>query len=181
MRHVILSSLGAVIIGMIALPASTGAQGAASAAFVLSKTATAAEVTNDQRVTILPPAGQTFLWATLKASGAPQTIDLTKVVVTGGGASFPLVGIDSVWDGDPKQFQMIARARTRDGKSIDPLEETRSEGSVAFAFTPGKIAELKILRPPAAVCLLFVVPQGFSTGQVTGFGPKPVALPALSR
>jgi hypothetical protein len=91
------------------------------------------------------------------------------------------VGIDSVWDGDPKQFQMIARARTRDGKSIDPLEETRSEGSVAFAFTPGKIAELKILRPPASVCLLFVVPPGFSTGQVTGFGAKPVALPALSK
>jgi hypothetical protein len=60
MRDAILSSLGAFIIGMIALPASTGAQGAASAAFVLSKTAAAAEVTNDQRVTILPPAGQTF-------------------------------------------------------------------------------------------------------------------------
>lgn len=180
MRHLMLSFLGMLLIGALALPVSTAAQGG-TAAFALSKAATATQATTDQRVTLIPPAGQTFLWATLNASGGAQTIDLTKVAVSSGGASFPLVGVDSAWDGDPKQFSMIAQARTKDGKSIDPLEETRSEGTVAFAFTPGKIAQLKIIRPPAAVCLLFVVPQGFSAGQVTGLGAKPVTLPALSK
>ena len=181
MRPLVLSSLGALLTGVMAVPVSTGAQGAGTAAYVLSKAATAAEITNDQRVTLLPPSGQTFLWATLNASGSAQTIDLTKVAVAGGGASFPLVGVDSAWDGDPKQFSMMARARTKDGRTIEPLEETRSEGSVAFAFTPGKIAQLKIIRPPASVCLLFVVPQGFSAGQVSGLGAKPAALPALTK
>jgi hypothetical protein len=181
MRHVILSSLGALLVGLIALPASTGAQGAAAAAFVLSQAATAAEITNDERTALVPPSGQTFLWATLKASGPAQTIDLTKVVLAGSGGSFPLVGVDSAWDGDPKQFSMMAPARRKDGRPFEPLEETRSEGSVAFAFTPGKLAQLKIIRPPVAVCLLFVVPPGFSAGQVTGLGPKPVALPALTK
>jgi hypothetical protein len=53
---------------------------------------------------------------------------LTKVVVAVNGARFPLVGVDSAWDGDRKQFSMIARARTKGGRTIDPLEETRSEG-----------------------------------------------------
>lgn len=181
MRHVILSSLGAFILGAATLPTPAGAQGAAPAGFALSKGAIATEITNDERVTLLPPTGQAFLWATLKASGPAQTIDLTKVVLNAGSGSFPLAGVDSAWDGDPKQFSMMARARTRDGKTLDPLEETRSEGSVAFAFTPGKKAELKIIRPPASVCLLFVVPQNFSVGQVAGLGAKPLALPALTK
>jgi hypothetical protein len=102
-----------------------------------------------------------------------------KVAVTVNGASFPLVAVDSAWDGDPKQFSMIASARTKDGKTKEPLEEMRSEGSVSFALTPGKVAELKILRPPASVCLLFSVPAGFKTGQVTGLG-KALALPPLT-
>jgi hypothetical protein len=74
----------------------------------------------------------------------------------------------------------IATARTKDGKTKEPLEETRSEGSVSLAFTPGKLAELKILRPPASVCLLFAVPAGFKTGQITGLGPKALVLPPLT-
>lgn len=180
MRHIIPLFLVALI-SLIAVPVSTRAQAGSAAAFAFTKAAVATEIANDQRVTLLPPAGQTFLWITANASGAAQTVDLTKVVVTVNNARFPLVGVDSAWDGDPKQFSMIARARTKDGRTIDPLEETRSEGTVAFAFTPGKTAELKIIRPPAAVCLLFSVPQGSSAGQVTGLGAKPLPLPSLTK
>lgn len=178
MRHILLSATLATA-SLLAISVFTRAQTTAPA-FALSKAAIAMEMTNDQRVALNPPPGQAFLWVTAKASGTPQTIDLTKVAVAASGSSFPLVGVDSAWDGDPKQFSMIARARTKDGKTIDPLEETRSEGTVAFEFAPGKAAVLKVLRPPASVCLLFAVPQGFTSGQVTGLGAKPLPLPALT-
>jgi hypothetical protein len=164
-----------VLVSAVPAPAQTGAP-----AFALTRDAVASDITNDQREALIPPSGQTFFWVTAKASGTAQTIDLTKVAVTVNGASFPLVGVDSAWDGDPKQFSMIGRARTKDGKTKDPLEETRSDGSVAFAFTPGKLAELRILRPPASVCLLFAVPAGFKTGQITGLAPNALALRPLT-
>jgi hypothetical protein len=152
---------------------------AGAEAVALTRAAVAAEITNDQRQVLMPPQGQTFLWVTAKASVA-QTIDLTKVAVSANGASFRLVGVDSAWDGDPKQFSMIAPAQTKDGKAKEPLEETRSEGTVSFAFTPGKTATLTIIRPPASVCLLFAVPAGIKTAQVTGIGAKPLPVPALT-
>ena len=169
----------ASIVGVLASAAPAPAQTGAPA-LALIRDAVASEITNDQREALIPPSGQTFLWVTAKASGAAQTIDLTRVALTGNDASFPLVGVDSAWDGDPKQFSMIGRARTKDGKTKDPLEETRSDGSVAFAYTPGKLAELKILRPPASVCLLFAVPVGFKTGQIAGLGTKALVLPPLT-
>jgi len=98
-----------------------------------------------------------------------------------GATSSPLIGVDSAWDGDPKQFSMIAPVRlVKTGSLSDPLEESRSEGTLSFAFTPGKMAALKVLTPPASFCLLFSVPKTFKTGTVSGLGAAPLALPALA-
>ena len=69
--------------------------------------------------------------------------------------------------------------RLKTGETCDPLEESRSVGSVAFAFTPGKAATLKIIEPPQSVCLLFVVPAGLKTGQIKGLSAAAMNLPAL--
>ncbi len=148
----------------------------------LTKAALADEVKTDQRQMIVPTPGQKFLWVSATLSGAAATIDLTKIAVTSGAASFPLVGIDSVYDGDPNQFSMIAKMKMKDGGTMrDPLEETRSDGSIAFAFSPGKVATLKAITPPASFCLLFGVPPGFATGQVKGLGAKDLAVPPLGK
>src|SRR5258708_7820361 len=133
---------------VLTIPSRARAQAAPTAKFTLDKAAVAMEITNDQREPLVPAPGQTFLWITATESGVPQTVDLTKVAVTSSGASFPLIGVDSAWGGDPKQFSMIAPARTKEGKMYAPLEETRSVGTIAFAFTPGKTAELKVISPP---------------------------------
>ena len=67
------------------------------------------------------------------------------------------------------------------GKTWTPLEETRSEESIALAFTPGKLATLNVITPPQSFCLLFVVPATFKTGSVTGLAPDAKPLPALAK
>src|SRR5580765_1975375 len=113
----------------------TAASPAAAPTVTLVRAALAPEATNDQRTAIAPAAGQTFLWVTAKADGAPQAIDLTKVAVVRGATSSPLIGVDSAWDGDPKQFSMISPVRrVKTGSLADPLEESRSEGTLSLAF-----------------------------------------------
>lgn len=155
-------------------------QPAPAPAVKLERAAIAREAKNDQREMLVPEAGKQFLWVTAKISGAPRSVDLAKVVLAGGGQKFPLLGVDSAFGGDPNQFSMIAPARGKDGKMNEPLEETRSVGSVAFAFSPGKGATLKVITPPEAVCLLFAVPQGFKAGEIVGLDAAPLPLPALS-
>ena len=155
------------------------AQGGLSSV-TLDKAALAAEVKNDQRVMLSPGAGKRFLWVTATLSGAPQAVDLTKVVLAAGPEKLPLLGVDSVWGGDPTQFSMIARASSRDGRVLEPLEETRSTGDVGFAFAPGKSALLKVIKPPQKVCLLFAVSETFRAGEISGLGAKPLALPRLA-
>lgn len=170
-------------IGLLALAdvaALAGTAAGATPTVTLEKAALAPEATNDERRVMVPEAGQTFLWVTARVADAPATIDLTKVSVTNGTAAFPLIGADSVWDGDPKQFSMIAPVHLKTGKLNDPLEESRSVGPIAFAFTPGKAAKLMVNTPPQSFCLLFGVPKGFTTGKITGLGPAPLALPAPS-
>ena len=139
----------------------------------------APEATNDMREKMSPAAGQQFLWVTVKTADA-QTIDLTKVAVAVGANAAPLIGVDSEWDGDPKQFSMIAPVTlVKTGKPSDPMEMTHG-GALAFAFTPGKIATLKVEKPPASFCLLFSVPMDFKTGTISGVGAAPLPVPALT-
>jgi hypothetical protein len=88
-----------------------------------------------------------------------QTIDLTKVSVMSGATSSSLFGVDGTHDGDPTRFAMIAPAQLKGAALDKPLEESWSVGSIAFAFTPGKTATLKIIQPPQSFCLLFSVPR----------------------
>ena len=179
MRHAAI--LAALVAALVPAGVGTAASPAAAPTGTLVRAALAPEATNDQRTAIAPAAGQTFLWVTAKADGAPQAIDLTKVAVVSGTSSSPLIGVDSAWDGDPKQFSMIAPVRlVKTGSLSDPLEESRSEGTLSFAFTPGKAATLKVLTPPASFCLLFSVPTEFKTGTVSGLGAVPLALPAFT-
>ncbi len=145
-----------------------------------NRTAIAPEVTTDQRDAVAPEPGQQFLWVSTTLSGAPQTIDLTKVALMNGAASYPLVGVDSVWDGDPKQFSMIAPIKLKTGKTRNPLELSRSVGPISFAFTPGKLATLKVTQPPQSFCLAFLVPQAVRGGQVKGLTGVPLPIPALT-
>jgi hypothetical protein len=69
---------------------------------------------------------------------------------------------------------------SRPGRCRIRWRESRSEGTLSFAFTPGKAATLKVLTPPASFCLLFSVPKAFKTGTVSGLGAAPLALPALA-
>jgi hypothetical protein len=155
-------------------------QGGAQPTVKLTKAAVAAEAKTDQRDMMAPQAGKQFLWVSATLSGSDKPIDLTKVTLTSGTASYPLVGVDSVWGGDPNQFSMIAPVTLKTGKTRDALEETRSTGDVAFAFTPGKVATLTVLRPPQSVCLLFLVPQSVHGGQVMGMGATALAVPAMA-
>lgn len=173
-----ISALALVALATTALPAAD--QNGAQPIFVLKKAAIAAQITSDQRDAISPESGQQFLWVSVTLSGAPQTIDLTKVVLASGAASYPLVGVDSVWDGDAKQFSMTAPIKLRTGKVRDPLEESRSVGTIAFAFTPGKLATLTVNQPPQSFCLVFLVPQAVHTGQVKGLTGVGLPLPALT-
>jgi hypothetical protein len=101
--------------------------------------------------------------------------------VTSGAASYALIGVDSAFDGDPSQFSMIAPFKLKDGgKMTEPYEETKSVGTIAFAYTPGKLATVKVNTPPVSFCLLFAVPATFKTGQVTGLGAAALPLPALA-
>jgi hypothetical protein len=168
------------LVAAIAIGAASSVLAQGAAAVKMDKAALAAEIQNDQRVVLVPGAGKRFLWVTATASGAAQSLDLTKVVLAAGSETSPLIGVDSAWGGDPKQFSMIARASSKDGRTLEPLEESRSTGDVAFAFTPGKNAVLKVLRPPQSFCLLFAVPETFRTGQISGLGAKPIPLPALT-
>ena len=170
----------------VALAAATfvqpgvGAAAAPAAKVTLVRAALAPEATNDMRQAMAPAAGRAFLWVTVRAEDA-ETIDLTKVAVASGPSASPLIGVDSAWDGDPKQFAMIAPVTlVKTGKLSEPMEESRSEGTLRFAFTPGKSATLTVLKPPASFCLLFSVPQAFKTGTLNGFGAAPLALPALT-
>ena len=167
--------MAAIAIGPVGSVLAEGA-----AAVKVDKAALAAEIKNDQRVVLVPGAGKRFLWVTVTATGAAQSLDLAKVVLAAGSETFPLIGVDSAWGGDPKQFSMIARASSKDGRTLEPLEESRSTGDVAFAFTPGKNAGLKVIAPPQSLCLVFAVPETFRAGQISGLGAKPIPLPALA-
>lgn len=146
----------------------------------VSKAGVLAEATNSQKRVIVPAAGQAFLW--VKATGsAVQTIDLTKVALVSGGSSATLIGVDGTFDGDPTRFAMIASTTLKGGGPSAPLEESWSVGSIAFAFTPGKAATLKIIQPPQSFCLLFSVPKAFQTGQIKGLGPADLNLPTIER
>jgi hypothetical protein len=170
-----------LVVSLTFLLAASGmafAQAGVAPKVTLDRASFAAEVTNDQREPMSPGAGRKFLWVTVTVAGAPQSIDLTKVALVNGAEKVPLIGADSAYGGDPKQFSMIAPWRSKDGKPFEPLEETRSVGGVSFAFTPGKIAVLKVNMPPQSFCLLFAVPDGFRSGGVAGLGAATLPLPA---
>jgi hypothetical protein len=172
MRKAIATALMAALLCVVVVRAASNV--------TLVRAATTAEATNDMREKMASAAGQTFLWVTVKAADA-QTIDLTKVSVAIGANAAPLIGVDSEWDGDPKQFSMIAPVTlVKTGKLSDPMEMTHG-GALAFAFTPGKVATLKVEKPPASFCLLFSVPKDFKTGTISGLGATPLRLPALSK
>ncbi len=171
---------GLVLLAAIAIGPGGRVLAEGAAAVKLDKAGLAAEIKNDQRVLLVPGAGKRFLWVTATASGAAQSLDLTKVILAAGSGTFPLIGVDSAWDGEPKQFSMIARASAKDGRALEPLEESRSVGTIGFAFSPGKSAVLKVITPPQSFCLLFAVPDSFRTGQIGGLGAKPIPLPPLA-
>lgn len=178
MRNAAGLALGASIV--LASAAPLAAQTGAGTTVTLDRAALAAQVKNDQRVLLAPGAGERFLWVTATLSGAPRNVDLTQVVLTAGSEKRPLIGVDSAWGGDPTQFSMVARASSKDGRVLEPLEETRSTGDVGFAFAPGKSAVLKVIRPPQKVCLLFAVPGSFRTGQISGLNARALPLPPLA-
>ena len=144
----------------------------------LVKAGLALEITNNEKRAMVPPSGQAFLWITAKAS-QPQTIDLTKVSVMSGATSSSLFGVDGQFDGDPNRFAMIAPAQLKGGALTQPLEQSWSLGSIAFAFIPGKTATLKVIQPPQSFCLLFSVPRAFQTGQVKGLGTEDLKVPTI--
>jgi hypothetical protein len=146
----------------------------------LAKAGLLLEITNSEKRLMVPAAGQAFLWIKATAS-QPLTIDLTKIAVMSGATSSSLFGVDGQFDGDPNRFAMIAPARLKGGDLDAPLEQSWSLGSIAFAFTPGKAATLKIIQPPQSFCLLFSVPRAFQTGQVKGLGTDDLKVPEISR
>jgi hypothetical protein len=150
----------------------------AGKAVKLEKAGLLQEITNSQKRVMVPPTGQAFLWIMATASQV-QTIDLTKVSVTSGATSSSLFGVDGTHDGDPTRFAMIAPAQLKGAALDKPLEESWSVGSIAFAFTPGKTATLKIIQPPQSFCLLFSVSRAFQTGQVKGLGAEDLKVPAI--
>jgi hypothetical protein len=152
----------------------------AAAAVTITKASVSADAANDSRQALMPPPGRAFLRVSVKVAGAPATIDLTKVAVTDGPARYAAIGADAMWDGDPKEFSMIAPSHLKSGKAIDPIEETKSAGSIAFAFKPGAAATVKVTTPPQSFCLLFEVPATMKGGQVVGLGSAPIALPAIT-
>jgi hypothetical protein len=158
--------------------APPSAQGAKTV--TLNKAGTLAEATNSQKRVIVPAAGQTFLWVKATASAA-QTIDLTIISLMSGASSVTLLGVDGAFDGDPTRFAMIGSSTLKGGGPSAPLEESWSVGSIAFAFTPGQTATLKIIQPPQSFCLLFSVPKAFQTGQIKGLGPAELSVPSISR
>jgi hypothetical protein len=167
-------------IAAVLMTATLSAAASAASNVTLVRAGTTAEATNDSREKMAPAAGQTFLWVTVKAADV-QTIDLTKVAVAVGAGSAPAIGVDSAWDGDPKQFSMIAPViLVKNGKLSDPMEMTRSEGTLRFAFAPGKAATLKVEKPPASFCLLFSVPKGTKAGTLSGLGGGALPLPPLT-
>ena len=139
------------------------------------------EATTDQTVVVVPPDGQKFLWVSAKLASAPQTIDLTKIAIVNATARYPLLGVDSAFGGDPKMFSMIAPVPAKKGGIHEPLEESRSIGIIAFAFTPGKSATLKVNDASAAFCLLFAVPPTFQMGQVRGLAAQDIGLPPVKK
>jgi hypothetical protein len=175
------SFLSALTFAAVFSSALTAAdQSGPQATVTLTKAAVAAEAKTDQRDMMAPESGQQFLWVSATLSGAAKTIDLTKVALTSGTASYPLVGVDSVWDGDPTQFSMIAPIKLKTGKTRDPLELSRSVGPISFAFTPGKVATLTVSQPPQKFCLLFLVPQAVHAGQVKGLTAATLPLPTTT-
>ncbi|HUL74127.1 MAG TPA: hypothetical protein VLT86_13555 [Vicinamibacterales bacterium] len=174
-RAVIVSGIVSLAIGPPALSARQ-----AKPAMTLTKAGLAATVNNNQKQALAPAAGETFLWVSATASAA-ETLDLTRIAVVDGPSSSPLLGVDSTWDGDPKAFSMIAPVHLQAGNTLQaPMEQSSSDGSSAFAFTPGKGATLKISKPPVSFCLVFAVPRGFRSGQVKGLGAANLPLPALA-
>lgn len=170
----------ALVAALLVVGMSAFVTAASPGGVTLVRAATTSEATNDMREQMAPAAGQTFLWVTVKAADA-QTIDLTKVSVAVGANTAPLIGVDSEWDGDPKQFSMIAPViLVKTGKLSDPMEMTHGP-DIKFAFTPGKTATLKIEKPPASFCLLFSVPKDFKTGTISGLGATPLPVPALAK
>jgi hypothetical protein len=171
-------------IGVLAVALIVGHVGAEPAAQAgksvkLEKAGLLQEITNSQKRVMVPPTGQAFLWI-MATDSQVQTIDLTKVSVTSGGAtSSSLFGVDGTHDGDPTRFAMIAPAQLKGAALDKPLEESWSVGSIAFAFTPGKTATLKIIQPPQSFCLLFSVPRAFQTGLVKGLGAEDLKVPAI--
>jgi hypothetical protein len=170
----------ATSISLLTEPGLLFAQAGAGATVKLDRAALSPEVSNDQREVLVPGAGKQFLWVAATLSGAPQVVDLTKVTLVSGPDKASLIGVDSAFGGEAKQFSMIAQAHSKDGKVLEPLEETRSVGSIGFAFTPGKSAVLKVNVPPQSFCLLFIVPKAFRTGTISGLGAKALQLPALA-
>jgi len=146
----------------------------------LNKAGLLLEATNSQKRVIVPAAGQTFLWVKATATAA-QTIDLTKVSLVSGASSATLLGVDGTFDGDPTRFAMIGSSTLKGGGPSAPLEESWSVGSIAFAFTPGRAATLKIIQPPQSFCFLFSVPKAFQTGQIKGLGPADLNVPSIPR
>jgi hypothetical protein len=132
------------ILALCAVPTIATAQAGAKAAVTLDEATLAGEVKTDQRVMIAPESGKQFVWVKATLAGVPQTIDLTKVAIAGASASYPLVGVDSVFGGDPSQFSMISAVKLKTGKAGDPLEET---------LTPSRCRRSPPSRKRLAACL----------------------------
>jgi len=173
-------TLVAAMIATVAAGIPAAQRQTSGPAFKLEKAAVVDQINNDEKRPLVAPNGNKFLWIKATALKAPQTIDLTKVEITGTPSKLPLFGVDSAFDGDPTAFSMIAAARLKNGPLVQPVEETRSQGTVALASTPGKTATLTFKSGTPSVCLLFAVFPGFTTGQVVGLGPSPIPIPPLT-
>ena len=178
MRRLFIPAIAAfAAVAFIPTRPTVAAQTTPALKITLDKAGLAPEVQNDQRTALAAAPGHQFLWITATGAGAPGTIDLTKVTLTSGGTTSPLLGVDAMWDGDPKAFSMIAPAHLKTGAAVSPLEESKSAGSIAFAFTPGKTATVKVNSTPQSFCLLFDVPAAFAGGQVSGLAAQPLPVP----
>ena len=133
-------------------------------AFKLDKAAILDQITNDQKRPLVAQQGMRFVWIKATALKAPQTIDLTKVEITGTPSKLPLVGVDSAFDGDPTQFSMIAAERIKNGPSSSRWKK-QNRMARSSSRSPGKTATLKFLTGTPSVCLLFAVFPGFTTAR----------------
>ena len=140
---------GVILAVSISLGSASGlafAQTDARSTVTLDRAALSPEVSNDQRLVLVPGAGRQFLWVAATLSGAPHAVDLTKVILVSGSEKIPLIGVDSAFGGEAKQFSMIAPARSKDGKPPErtfPTVEDVAKVAAAAGPTPNRAEIVK--------------------------------------